>query len=106
MTKHDADELPRKGSSAAVQDIIQWQLLTIDLLCGSEDDVSKGEVLTMPTFTKPKPESIANLSDEELAVMEKKMVRKVDMVVMPIIGILYILNCKSLFYSPPSIRTG
>lgn len=44
--------------------------------------MSKNEESTRPEITKPKPESIANLSDEELAAMEKKMVRKIDLVVM------------------------
>ncbi|GAM38009.1 hypothetical protein TCE0_033r08409 [Talaromyces pinophilus] len=39
-----------------------------------------------------KPESIRNLSPEELQELETKMVRKIDMVIMPIMGILYILN--------------
>jgi hypothetical protein len=43
----------------------------------------------------PKPESIRDMSPEELKKLEKRMVRKMDMIIMPIMGILYILNCKS-----------
>lgn len=41
----------------------------------------------------PKPESIRNMTDEELQVLRTKMVRKMDAVIMPIMGILYLLNC-------------
>jgi MFS family permease len=38
------------------------------------------------------PESLRNLSQEELAAMNKKLVRKIDLLILPTIGILYILN--------------
>lgn len=38
------------------------------------------------------PESLRNLSQDELATLNKKLVRKIDLIVLPIIGILYILN--------------
>ncbi|XPS74136.1 hypothetical protein M3J09_006259 [Ascochyta lentis] len=38
------------------------------------------------------PESLRNLSKEEIAVLNRKLVRKIDLIVLPIIGILYILN--------------
>lgn len=41
----------------------------------------------------PKPESIQDMTDGELEVLKKKMVRKMDSVIMPIMGILYLLNC-------------
>lgn len=45
--------------------------------------MAKGEYFDEPqTITRPKPESIANLSDDELVAMERKMVRKIDFVVM------------------------
>ncbi|KAI5865657.1 MFS general substrate transporter [Durotheca rogersii] len=40
----------------------------------------------------PKPENIQGLSDADLKALEKKMVQKLDLVIMPIMGILYILN--------------
>lgn len=61
-------------------------------------------------YTKPIPESIRNLSADELKAIEKRIVRKADMIMMyvfllgllwyeltclrPIMGLLYILNCK------------
>lgn len=38
------------------------------------------------------PESLRGLSEEELARLNKSLVRKMDLVIMPIVGILYILN--------------
>lgn len=51
---------------------------------------------TQGTFEsiKPKPDSIANLSEDELASIEKKMIRKMDLVILPLVGFLYILNCE------------
>lgn len=40
----------------------------------------------------PKPESIRDMTPEELQGLETQMVRKVDMVIMPIMGVLYLLN--------------
>jgi hypothetical protein len=42
--------------------------------------------------TVPRPNSIANMFDEELRQLSVKMTRKMDIVIMPIMGILYILN--------------
>lgn len=38
------------------------------------------------------PESLRALSKEELEDLNRKLVRKIDLIVLPIIGILYILN--------------
>lgn len=38
------------------------------------------------------PESLRTLSKDEIASLNKKLVRKIDLLVLPIIGILYILN--------------
>ncbi|RAH40910.1 MFS general substrate transporter [Aspergillus brunneoviolaceus CBS 621.78] len=38
------------------------------------------------------PESLRNLSEEELRDLQRRLVRKVDLLVLPTIGILYILN--------------
>lgn len=38
------------------------------------------------------PESLRNLSKEEMAELNRKLVRKIDTIILPIIGILYILN--------------
>jgi hypothetical protein len=39
-----------------------------------------------------KPESLCNLTEEETKRLEKKLVRKLDLFILPTIGILYILN--------------
>lgn len=39
-----------------------------------------------------RPESLANLGDVEIASLNKKLVRKIDLLILPPIGILYILN--------------
>lgn len=55
-----------------------------------EDDVGlKGDAADHAVYM---PESIRNMDDQELNVLRKKMVRKMDAVIMPIMGILYILN--------------
>lgn len=41
-----------------------------------------------------RPETLRGMSDADIKVLDKKMVRKLDFVIMPIMGILYILNCK------------
>jgi hypothetical protein len=41
------------------------------------------------------PDSLRSLTEEERRNIEKRVVRKADLVIMPIIGLLYILNCKS-----------
>lgn len=38
------------------------------------------------------PESLRNLTKEEITILNKKLIRKIDLIVLPIIGILYILN--------------
>ncbi|KAK5045434.1 hypothetical protein LTR84_009298 [Exophiala bonariae] len=40
----------------------------------------------------PMPESLINLDADELARLQKKLVRKIDFAILPSIGILYILN--------------
>lgn len=42
--------------------------------------------------TNRMPESLRNMEEEEIARMNKKLVRKMDLIILPIIGILYILN--------------
>jgi MFS family permease len=38
------------------------------------------------------PESLRQLGEDEIASLNKKLVRKIDLIILPIIGILYILN--------------
>lgn len=44
---------------------------------------------------RPIPETLVGLSDDEKRLIERRLVRKVDLVLLPIVGILYILNCES-----------
>ncbi|KAL5423825.1 hypothetical protein PMIN04_003627 [Paraphaeosphaeria minitans] len=39
-----------------------------------------------------RPDSLRAMSQEEIAALNKKLVRKIDTIILPIIGILYILN--------------
>ena len=39
-----------------------------------------------------RPDSLRGMSQEEVAALNKKLVRKIDFIILPIIGILYILN--------------
>ncbi|CAK7211100.1 hypothetical protein SCUCBS95973_001016 [Sporothrix curviconia] len=51
------------------------------------DDDQKGDFSVVQ-----KPESIRNMTDEEIRAFERRMVRKLDFVIIPIIGILYVFN--------------
>ncbi|VUC22536.1 unnamed protein product [Clonostachys rosea] len=68
--------------------------LTKEEVVGSATHVGDEEIAKpLPNeHTLPKPESIANMSEGDLGTLRKRMVRKMDMVIMPIMGILYILN--------------
>lgn len=57
-------------------------------------DILKEEAQEVHHEAVPKPESIRNMTDAELTALRNKMVRKMDMVIMPIMGILYLLNCE------------
>ncbi|XDG02420.1 hypothetical protein ABKA04_002035 [Annulohypoxylon sp. FPYF3050] len=61
---------------------------------GDEDlvkyDVEHSEATAQHAVEKP--ESIRNMSAEEIKKLETRMVRKMDFVIMPIMGILYLLN--------------
>ncbi|UZJ50695.1 hypothetical protein CBS101457_000015 [Exobasidium rhododendri] len=54
------------------------------------DEKAQVEVTSMTGGREP--ESLRNLSEEEMRVLNKKLVRKIDLVILPVIGILYILN--------------
>ena len=70
---------PDKGRTASINDAM-------------DVDIAKAEA-QHPEGSVPKPESIQDMTDGELDAVRKKMVRKMDMVIMPIMGILYLLNC-------------
>lgn len=48
--------------------------------------------LDVAVITQRVPESLRNMDEEEKARLNKKLVRKMDAIILPIIGILYILN--------------
>ncbi|KAK6811774.1 hypothetical protein RU639_012324 [Aspergillus parasiticus] len=60
----------------------------------SDDNISaaEGQVYIPDAAYRRMPESLRNLSEDELNTLNKKIVRKVDFLVLPTIGILYILN--------------
>ncbi|KNG83190.1 putative pantothenate transporter [Aspergillus nomiae NRRL 13137] len=60
----------------------------------SDDNISAAEgQLDVPDAAYSRmPESLRNLSRDEINTLNKKIVRKVDLFVLPTIGILYILN--------------
>ena len=57
-------------------------------------DVDINKDAAANTDVVPRPASLSGMSDEELKLLDKRMVRKLDFVIMPIMGILYIMNCK------------
>ena len=60
----------------------------------SVDNISAAEgQLDVPDAAyRRMPESLRNLSEDEISTLNRKIVRKVDFLVLPTIGILYILN--------------
>ncbi|KAK1148798.1 hypothetical protein N8T08_008683 [Aspergillus melleus] len=60
-------------------------------LSGHSDKVSAAEG-QVDVASSRMPDSLRDLSDEEIKKLNKKVVRKVDLLVLPTIGILYILN--------------
>ena len=48
--------------------------------------------LDIAVITQRVPESLRNMDEEEKSRLNKKLVRKMDAIILPIIGILYILN--------------
>lgn len=62
--------------------------------CLSVDNVSsaEGEVDAYTATDIRKTETLRNMSEKEIGLLSKKLVRKVDSFILPTIGILYILN--------------
>lgn len=54
--------------------------------------ITEGAVEDYNVSTERMPESLKALSDEEYQRLHKKLVRKIDLFILPAIGILYILN--------------
>ncbi|KAF2130241.1 MFS general substrate transporter [Dothidotthia symphoricarpi CBS 119687] len=63
---------------------------SIDVELGPEVTNERGEVITIAS--ERMPESLRGLSKDEIAGLNKKLVRKIDLIILPIIGILYIMN--------------
>lgn len=59
---------------------------------GDKLSVTEGQGFDFPAADLRKPDSLKHLTDDELAQMNKKLVRKMDLYILPTIGILYILN--------------
>ncbi|WWD06976.1 hypothetical protein V865_005073 [Kwoniella europaea PYCC6329] len=57
-----------------------------------DDDIIKHEHDHVENAAAPMPDSFRDMTEDERKAMEKKMVRKMDMVIMPIMGVLYIMN--------------
>ncbi|KAI7158591.1 MFS general substrate transporter [Hortaea werneckii] len=57
---------------------------------GSAKD--NGSVTEGQVALRPGPESLQQLSDDEINRLNRRLVRKIDMIILPTIGILYILN--------------
>ena len=62
----------------------------IDLEVAPSRSFGHGEVST--AADQRMPESLRELSEDEIRSLNRKLVRKIDFIVLPIIGILYILN--------------
>ncbi|KAK7958995.1 MFS general substrate transporter [Apiospora aurea] len=66
----------------------------------ADDDVSKPDTKhvdeagskSVGVYTVATPESLRGMAEDDLKKLEKKMVRKVDFVILPIMTVLYILN--------------
>lgn len=55
-------------------------------------DAASSQLDIANAATHRMPESLRNMEEEEMNRLNKKLVRKMDMIILPIIGILYILN--------------
>lgn len=60
----------------------------------SVDNISavEGQLDTTTTADLRKPETLKGLDDKEIQLLNQKLVRKIDLFILPTIGILYILN--------------
>ncbi|KAK4494376.1 hypothetical protein PRZ48_014674 [Zasmidium cellare] len=57
-----------------------------------QQSIIQGDVEDYNAAAETLPESLRSLSDAELQSLQKKLVRKIDLLILPAIGILYILN--------------
>lgn len=61
-------------------------------ISGKEDSSSTAEGQVGIFAGRVLPESLVHLSEDDIARLNKKLVRKIDLFILPTIGILYILN--------------
>ncbi|KAH7139577.1 major facilitator superfamily domain-containing protein [Dendryphion nanum] len=64
----------------------------MDLKKSSASDIEIADGSVNNAANDRMPESLRGLSEDEISVLNRKLVKKVDFIVLPIIGILYILN--------------
>ncbi|KAF3016432.1 hypothetical protein E8E14_004710 [Neopestalotiopsis sp. 37M] len=59
-----------------------------------DDNVSsaEGQIGLSSEMYQQRPESLRNMSETEFNALHKRLVRKMDLIILPLIGILYILN--------------
>ncbi len=61
-------------------------------ICDDNVSVAEGELIVVGVNFETRPEALQGLTQEEVELLNKKLVRKIDLFILPIIGILYILN--------------
>ena len=66
---------------------METEMKKLDLVGTAETDVEIGTI-----HNERMPHSLRNLSQDEISDLNRKLVRKIDCIVLPIISILYILN--------------
>lgn len=71
------DDLSKKPTTGSVEDSLSY---------------AEGQLEIRNAAGRRKPESLCTLTDDEYSKLEKKLVRKLDLTILPTIGILYILN--------------
>jgi hypothetical protein len=66
---------------------METEMKKLDLVGTADTDVEIGTI-----HNERMLHSLRNLSQDEISDLNRKLVRKIDCIVLPIIGILYILN--------------
>lgn len=64
------------------------------------DNISVKKAKSLNNVEREKPELLRGLSDEELKVLEKKLLRKVDYRLLPTLGIIYVMNYLDRWANP------
>lgn len=55
-------------------------------------DAGSGKLVAVSEPTRPRPEILKDLPDEEMKALEKKLLRKVDFRLLPTMILIYIMN--------------